>query len=124
MTAIEQAWCILKNEDYEHEAVEAFGHPDGTDYSGGFHPETSEGPTQHEEGCGCPAAQLLKKLYYAGMIMGAGGAGGAEGGLDHPMLEELSDEVIAMFGWPGNDHPMQHQEDELGNPISGPMMDR
>ena len=70
------------------------------------------------------AEQILQDLYYAGMIMGAQGAGGPQGGQDHPMVEELAEEVMQMFGWPEDWHPMQHQEDELGNPISGPMMDR
>ncbi len=70
------------------------------------------------------AEEILRDLYYAGMILGAGGAGGPQGGQDHPMVEELAEEVMAMFGWPGQGHPMQHREDELGNPISGPMMDR
>tara|TARA_Y100001973_G_C4965828_1_gene217124 strand:+ start:148 stop:516 length:369 start_codon:yes stop_codon:yes gene_type:complete len=70
------------------------------------------------------AEAILRDLYYAGMIMGAQGAGGPQGGQDHPMVEELAEEVMERYGWPEDGHPMQHQEDELGNPISGPMMDR
>ena len=91
MTAIEQAWCILKNE-YE------------------------------EGGCNCPEAQLLKKLYYAGMIVGSGNAGGPHGVLgsgtpgnpfgSHPDEETLSEELQQLLGWPEEGHPAQYQGDE------------
>jgi hypothetical protein len=114
--AFSKSWSLLKNEGLARE-TQAYRREmaDQRMEDQGFKPSA---PLPRD------AEAILRDLYYAGMILGAGGAGGAQGGQDHPMVEELAEEVMERYGWPEDDHPMQHREDELGNPISGPMMDR
>lgn len=60
--------------------------------------EGEEPEGEPEGGCDCPEASLLHRLHDAGLIAGAMGAGGEEGGIDHPEAESLLQEVRECCG--------------------------
>ena len=80
MNPMNSAWVVLKD-----------------DLSGGDFPPAVSLTGEPKGPCDCPEAQMLHKLYVAGLIMGAGWRGGEEGGMNHPEADALIEEMEQMM---------------------------